>query len=280
MQNLKRGAVKVSTLLTVLCFFSAASIYGGVIVTATTSAGWNPSASFPVPCTDSDMQTSSNSASVTSSCGVYPADVSAMASGSGSFASLMGSATVHTNSILEAPPFSFADALVSIVDTESLLLLGGSGTANLSLTFAVNGFGVEQFGVSSSTTMEYNGIAVCPPQFGNPLYGFRCVPEVRVSSNYSVTFGIPFNFAQSLTLHSFQVDEGSSSGIAQVTFSGFVATDQSGNPIPNTSLTFAPEPGTFWLIGFAVVPVLAERLRKAPAGKRHARQRWLRDPLR
>jgi hypothetical protein len=55
MQNLKRVAVKVST---VLCFFSAASIYGGAIVTATTSAGWNPSGPVPVPCTDSDVQTS------------------------------------------------------------------------------------------------------------------------------------------------------------------------------------------------------------------------------
>jgi hypothetical protein len=54
-----------------------------------------------------------------------------------------------------------------------------------------------------------------------------------------------------------------------VTFLDFVATDQSGNRIPNTSLVAAPEPGTFGLIGLALV--LAERLRKAFAGKRHAR---------
>jgi hypothetical protein len=253
----------------VTCALFAPIIANAAIVTSVeTSAGWLASTPNPVPCSSSDSKTGNGAISSSSSCGPgFPngAQAAASADFTSAFPLSTLSAQVSGSSSLLNPPFAFSSATASVSQSDLFVAFGGTGSAQLRLTFLMLGQGPEFDIVGSTTfmTLSVNGsIFSCPPLISGPppIYGFICGSGIVVEKNVAITFGTPFELVQKLTVE-IDTNGGGGNGFAQTSLTKYAILNDAGGVISGATLASVPEPAT-WLLSLTGFGMLAVARRK------------------
>jgi hypothetical protein len=180
---------------------------------------------------------------------------------------------VNASSTFLSPPFSFANASVTTTEDDLLVVLGGSGAATLVLNFRLTGRVNEDFYPESGTSMSFNvsgngvGLSTACPfdgQFSILCQQTPFLAYFPASISIPVTFGVPFDLVQQLTVTGTGGDGGGAGGGIQAALASISIIDPNGAPLPNATLATAiPEPNSLSLVlPFAILVAALNRAKR------------------